>query len=131
MEQSRIVEVDQVSWSRFYFIWFSNTNLLLFFINQFKKNDLNKDNISYTSEDNLYEEKVIEKKIPHQLGFTLCDLICLPVFKSFFDMSGFSDYNQLLNKPMNTLILLNYILSNENETPNNLVKNVFKINWNN
>lgn len=57
-----------------------------------------KDDFSFTSEDNLHE--------------TSTD-------KSSLDLSGFIDYNQLMTKPVNVAILLNYLLSGS-ESPKNL-----------
>jgi hypothetical protein len=44
---------------------------------------------------------------------------------SVLDVSGFSDYNELINKPINLSILLNYLLSSQNENPKNFVSFYF------
>lgn len=41
--------------------------------------------------------------------------------KSLFDISGDTDYSQVVTKPMNLSFLLKYILETENESPKNLV----------
>ena len=54
-----------------------------------------KDDVPFTSDDNLQDSQI--------------------------DVSGFADYNQLVNRPINLSILLNYILSSQSESPKNLV----------
>ena len=40
-------------------------------------------------------------------------------------MSGYTDYHQMASRPINLPILLTYILSNEQESPKNLVVNEY------
>jgi hypothetical protein len=57
-----------------------------------------KDDFSFTSEDNLHESSTD---------------------KTSLDLSGFIDYNQLMSRPVNIAILLNYLLTGS-ESPKNL-----------
>ena len=63
-----------------------------------------KDDLSYTSDDNLHEASND---------------------KSLFDMSGYNDYSQLITRPINLSILLIYILNTEQESPKNLYFCIF------
>jgi hypothetical protein len=60
-----------------------------------------KDEIPYGSDENMHESS--NEKM------------------STLDVSGFTDYSQIVSKPINLSILLNYILSSQNENPKNFV----------
>jgi hypothetical protein len=76
-----------------------------------------KDELSYTSEDNLNDNFTNDRNSVQQQQ--------QQQQQQSVDMSGFTDYARLITRPINLSVLLNYILSSEKESPKNLYFCIF------